>query len=440
MLAVVLVLTAACGGSSDDGSAAAPGPAASSGPAGMAGTFDNVTYGPNAVVVDAGAVASGLRAEDGKVFRFAAGTKGIDKLAPGKTVLFGGKAVRKVAAVRTEGDQVVVETADTTLNELVDTGTVGWTVPVAWAGLSEKDYKAVRLSDGTTTRVADVSLVRQAGDGPSVTNKWTIGGVEVTLKLTPKATRLDVELEASRANAKVTASGWVSNFTNETRMEFDHGAGRSITSNIRKLSAEMEVTWAAVGRSGTGLDTDIARLSFPFEAPIPFVVGGIPFTLKVKSAIRIVPALRENSSSGGSFKVTYDADQGFAKSGSPLLTGTSDLRTAEAVLGAKETVTAGYLPVGFGWGWEFPRLELATLGIGTFAFITLDTYVAGEFTPGTTLTADIPPCQRASATLHAIAGYKLELLGFATLKDQTTLWEKKIEKFKDDEPCTLTGK
>jgi hypothetical protein len=43
---------------------------------------------------------------------------------------------------------------------------------------------------------------------------------------------------------------------------------------------------------------------------------------------------------------------------------------------------------------EFPRLELSVAGVGTFAVVTLDTYAAGEFTPGTTLTSDIPPCQK----------------------------------------------
>ena len=69
---------------------------------------------------------------------------------------------------------------------------------------------------------------------------------------------------------------------------------------------------------------------------------------------------------------------------------------------------------GFAVGLEFPRLELslghpATGGLfKTYAFLTLDQYANGMFTPGTTLTADIPPCQRADIQVSAIAGYNFD--------------------------------
>ena len=80
------------------------------------------------------------------------------------------------------------------------------------------------------------------------------------------------------------------------------------------------------------------------------------------------------------------------------------------------------------------------LGFQTYAFLTINSYANGMFTPGTTLTADIPPCQRASLQVSAIAGYKLSVLGFfGELSDNKLLWEKKLDKFKDGKPCTLTG-
>ena len=61
---------------------------------------------------------------------------------------------------------------------------------------------------------------------------------------------------------------------------------------------------------------------------------------------------------------------------------------------------------------------------------------------GYTLTSDIPPCQKAGFTLSAIAGYKLQVLGglFGSVSDQKTLWQNKWDKYKDDVPCTLTGR
>jgi hypothetical protein len=42
--------------------------------------------------------------------------------------------------------------------------------------------------------------------------------------------------------------------------------------------------------------------------------------------------------------------------------------------------------------------------------------------------------------MHAIAGYKVSVLGFTATSNQTTLWEKTFPFYKDDKPCTLTGK
>jgi hypothetical protein len=74
-----------------------------------------------------------------------------------------------------------------------------------------------------------------------------------------------------------------------------------------------------------------------------------------------------------------------------------------------------------------------------YAFLTLNTYANGLWTPGTTLTSDIPPCQRSSVKISAIAGYKLSVLGMGELSDNKLMWEKSFDRFKDDKPCTLTG-
>jgi hypothetical protein len=44
------------------------------------------------------------------------------------------------------------------------------------------------------------------------------------------------------------------------------------------------------------------------------------------------------------------------------------------------------------------------------------------------------------AVMPTIAGYKVAILGTAAAPDKTTLWEKNYPFYKDNEPCTLTGK
>jgi len=193
------------------------------------------------------------------------------------------------------------------------------------------------------------------------------------------------------------------------------------------------------------------------------MAGPVPMTLNIKMNLRVVPELTSgNASSGGSWKVTYDSDHGFSTNGGDP-TPRATLRNMAANLGKEPTVTAGLGVVGFGLGMEWPRLELqlghpifpdlyagddedtksilekASELLRPYAFLTLNNYVSGEWTPGTTLTSDIPPCQRSSIKLSAIAGYKLSVLGMVELSDNKLLWEKQIDAYKDNKPCTLTG-
>jgi hypothetical protein len=272
-----------------------------------------------------------------------------------------------------------------------------------------------------------------------------VKGFAVELKFVPKADKLEFDLNASRSNVKVSAKGFITQFQHQAEIDFSDGSAELFDTQVNGLKGEAELTWAAFQVNDPTFDDDITALELPLNLPIPFAVGPVPMTLNVKMNIRVVPALSAGqASSGGSFKVSYDSQHGFSTNGgsvNPL----AKVASFAADLGTKETVTAGFGPVGFGFGLEWPRLELA-LGhpitaklMQPYVFLTMNQYVNGQWTPGTTLTSDIPPCQRASIKLSAIAGYKLSVLGMAELSDNTLLWEKSIDKYKDNRPCTLTG-
>ena len=248
-------------------------------------------------------------------------------------------------------------------------------------------------------------------------------------------------LSAARANVKVTAKGAVSNFSMGSEIVFDPDSESTVSSEALGLKAEAEVTWAAFSAKQPTLDETVTSFQVPLSLPIPISAGPIPLVLTIKANVRVVPALSiDKASSGGSFVISYTSDQGFDIKGqqpSPL----AKLYDKNVALGTTDTVTAGFGPVGFGFGVEFPRMELGILGSsGPYAFTTIYSYATGQWTPGTTLTSDIPPCQKATLTLSAIAGYKLQVLGLPLgVSDQKTLWQHAWEKYKDDVPCTLTG-
>jgi hypothetical protein len=443
----VMLAVGACGG----------GPGAPAGgpdqPAGLTVTAEGIVLADGVVQLDAAAAAGHFKSADADgTLTFDADTPGLGDLAAGDVLIAEGIGVRKVAGTSKNGDSLTITTTEATIADAVKNGKIGWTYDVAWDNLPDATYESAMAElglrrDGLASigRLDGRTLQQLAVPGETLRFVGKVQGFEIEFKLTPRKDKLDFELSASRSNVKVQAAGFVSTFKQETVMEFEDGVGSFFDTKVSGLKGEAEVTWNAFQVNDPSLDSDIVAIVLPFGVPIPFMAGPIPMTLNVKANIRVVPELTSgNASSGGSWKVTYDSDHGFSTNGgdpSPI----STLKNLAANLGKEPTVTAGLGVTGFGVGFEFPRLELqlghpAVEGfLTTYAFLTLNTYVNGLWTPGTTLTSDIPPCQRSSAVVSAIAGYKLAVLGMVELSDSKLLWQKTIDKFKDDKPCTLTG-
>jgi hypothetical protein len=405
--------------------------------------------------------------EDGTLV-FKPGTQAASDLKAGDVLVVEGLAARKVTAVTAAGTGVEVTTEDATFGDVVKDGKLGWRYGVDWMALPDPAYRyatagglqRVQVASAGGGGAAELRLAAVAGTAMRFAGK--VSGFDVELKLTPKSGQLDVELSASRSNVKVQAAGFITNFVQETHMEFDDGVGTLFETTVNGLKGEAEVTWNAFQVNDPSLDSDIVALEIPFSAPVPAMIGPVPVTINFKANVRVVPELTSGqASAGGSWKVSYNSDHGFTTNGGDP-TPISKLQSMEANLGQEPTVTAGLGVTGMGVGFEWPRIELqlghpindvmlaqveggedlykkASALLRPYAFLTLNTYVSGLWTPGTTLSGDIPPCQRSSVKVSAIAGYKLSVLGMAELSNNKLLWEKSYDKFKDDKPCTLTG-
>lgn len=469
---VVALVAAACG-------TAAPGGNPPSGGAdtlpGLSTTYTDVSYAEGSTVIDAATLDRSIKsiepAEDGSVaLTFDASAESIKGLRQGQTALFERIGPRTITSVSTVDGNVVVETADAALADVISDGTIAWTQHVGWSDLplgqlvSGTQIAGLKLAsvsvDGRPDLPPAALMDRTAKKDMELKFAGDVKGFEVEFELSPKPDRLEFELKAKRLNISFIAKGSISNFDHEARMVFDHGDGR-LESQTKGLKGEAELTWAAFQTEDPTMDDDITAFELPLKLHLPFAVGPVPMTMTVKANMRLVPAFKTTGgSSGGSFKVAYNSDQGFSTNGGTV-NPAAKLIDLQADLGGTPTVTAGMGPSGFGAGLEFPRLELSLghpwfpdgvttyydLGLKKqldalmrpYVFLTLNQYTNGMYTPGTTLSADIPPCQRASLQISAIAGYKLSVLGLAEISDNTILWEKTIDKFKDNKPCTLTG-
>lgn len=443
---ILIVLTAsvlACGGG---GPAPATSPTA---PVGVTTNYD-VTYTDGTSVVEAANYESSLISVDEATgtYRFRQ-AEWLNSLQPGQVAIFAKHALVRVLQVTPSGDEVVVTTEAAALNEAIKDGRVGWNYAVDWQALPEETIEgfAGQLVSSITAPMAMAAGqpfeadARLAQVGPGLNWSGTVKGFEVEFGMTPAGDRVNLSLKAKRSlplgtSVAASAEGWISDFTQETFLTYEQSQGSELSSKVLGLQGEITVEWHAA-KLGEAL-SEITSFKVPVSLPFPFFVGPIPVVLKLMATLQVVPELSvQDASSGGKYNLKFNTDQGIEITGSSQ-TPFSDVKSVDIGV-AGETVSAGWGPVAFALGIEFPRFEISVFG-STSAFITLKSYSTSQWTPGTTLTADIPPCQFGTSSLAAYAGYKVELLGFKlTESDPKELWKRDFTKYLNDKPCTLTG-
>ena len=439
-LVCVVALATACGGSGTDTPTQT----------GLTTNFD-VTAQANVAILETGMVENRLVSSDPAAgeFRFERGAD-LGDVRPGQPVVIPGAGLGIVREVVEEGGELVLRVDEATLADVIQDGEISWDYDIAWDDF-DITYEQLAAQPGVT----DIVIARDFGGGGfqnigyqtptprKIEIAFERNGWTFKVEFEPKDDKLHFKLTAGLKRgdsepAAVSGEGWISGFNYSAVANFNGGATSDLTTEINGLQGELELKWAAFTTPGTTV-AEIVRftvpVSVPFAIPGPF---GIPLTLQIKMAGRIVPELSvPEASSGGSWKVTYSSDQGFnVDDGVGKPTGSVK---SQQIGTSGDTVTAGRGPAGFGLGFEFPRFELGVTGLEPFAFITLDTYSTSLWTPGTTLTADIPPCQYGYTKHSAVAGYQLKIMGWGGLSDQYTLFEKQENKYLDGKECTLTG-
>jgi hypothetical protein len=382
-------------------------------------------------------------------YRFESGTD-LGDATVGQPIVIPGKGFGIVREVVEDGDEVVLRVDEATLADVIQDGEIAWDYDVAWDDF-DISYEEVAAIPGISNVVivrdfeagAFQNIAYQTPTPRKIELSFEHQGWTFKIEFEPKDGKLNFKLTAGlkvrdSEPAAISGEGWIGGFNFSSIAHFADGSPSDMSTEIKGLQGELELKWAAFTNPGTTV-TEIVRfkvpVSVPFYLPGPF---GIPFKLQIKMAGRIVPELSvPSASSGGSWKITYSSDQGFnVDEGVGKPTGNASSQSIDT---SGDTVSAGEGPVGFGLGFEFPRFELGLSELAPFAFITLDMYSTSLWTPGTLLTADIPPCQYGYTKHSAVAGYELKLLGWAGISDQYTLFEQQVNKYLDGKECTLTG-
>jgi hypothetical protein len=408
-------------------------------------TFE-ATLTPGTTVIDAGTLAAELIELGDAQARFRPSADQVRGLPPGAVVIFAGRAVRRVVSVTETADEIVVATAPAVLSDAIQQGTLGWTHDLSWSAVAPALAPTVSTLAGRSVVLPPGSfLMPQASPLGALSFEGKIQGFDAKVQLVPGTDRLDLAITATRSAfgkkaLGVKATGFISTFRHEGVVVFDASTATLVSVRTIGGRGEMNVTWAALGVGDPSLDSAVSLLNMPLEIPIPFAIGPIPFVLKLKAVLQVVPELSiSKASSGGAFKVTFDSDQGISLDTTGA-TGTGGLKASAPTL-TGDTGSAGFGPVGYAIGVEFPRFELSMLGV-TSVFVTVKSYFASLFTPGTTLTNDIPPCQTAYTDLFSAVGWKVGILGSTALSVEGSkeIWRMpRNQVYKDGIPCTLTG-
>jgi len=398
-------------------------------------TIAEVTYRDGASVVAADTMQTKLvaKGDDTTPYVFDGSASDVAALQQGDVVLFAGTAVRKVKSVTNSGGQIQVETEAATLNQAIQDGRLAWVRNIDIGALPAPEV------DSDADASWGVIPVASSAAGARATTKYQITGriapwdIEAEVEPTPSKLNLSLQATLTYGGKKVaafTGTGFVTAVRQTGEIQIKDGELANLIMSSDNYTGEVEVKWAAFNEGALPI-TDFARLSIPVSFPIPIEVGPVLLVARLKLAARLVPTIpAAQSSSGGSFKVTFGADQGFKLAGTQVSI-LGALRSANIGVSG-ETVSAGWIATGMAVGLEFPRFELSLFGTDTMAFVTVDTYAFSLYNPSN---SEGKACQCGGVRFKAIAGYKLAILGKTALNSQHELWKKDFDKCLDN-PCT----
>lgn len=369
--------------------------------------------------------------KDGSRFVFSS-AKALEGVNNGDVVILGGIGVRRVSSLERRGSETILDTTSATLADAIEEGEIGWEF--------KPDFRTPQGKAIAYSMAAGLTGVAFAEDEKgSLSFKGDIKGWTVTLELKPPSSdRLDFTLKAVRSIGGkdvgvLKAKGFVKAFTTSGSASFAGGEASSFEIKTRNIEGEVELEWAAAVEESAQAIIDSVALKVPAAIPIPFTVGPIPVVLKIKAEARVTPDVRfPESSSRGSFKVVYNADNGFSfASGKASPIGGISKHEPD-ITGPVNS--AGRVTTGLGFGVEFPRIEVSLAGELIVPYVSVDTYTYSLVEPG--LLSNAKPCQWGALVSKGVAGYDLTVFGFATLSSgKKELWSKEFKRYAGGVPC-----
>jgi len=377
---------------------------------------------PETVTLTEDVVASGLRsvAEDGQTLTFAANTPGVTDLAPGTVVIVGGVAIVRVDSVESTADGIVLSTEPASLAEAVEQGHLDWDKTVDFASGGTGHFSAIRPRLGLES-----VAIGLAGGTKTVHVDDDDYAVDATFTSSPGA--LDIAVDAVKAldcvEIHLHGSGHVQRFRSTVSLDVADHQITQATANNSHLEGSLDLSWSA-DKPAPDDCSENKTLELPVGGKLPFIVGGLPFWLTVKSNIAFVVALTGRGAvAHGSAHLDFGGSQTFHTDATGSMDASFSPERVDPVLGDGTATNSAEIS-GFSANLSLPRIELGA-GISEASAMVHFSLVTGDtsLTPGA---LGLQQCQRHTLSITGNVGASAELFGHAFETDDKEIFRKEL--------------
>ena len=324
----------------------------------------------------------------------------------GEVIIVEGKYMRKVTSVSSQGGNLVVETEDAALTDVITDGTIAWDVTPEWSSVSslKMDGETILDLEDRITEKIETVISRDGIDHKIIIEPQMVDG-----KINSCTFEFVMAKKiAGDATAAFTAKGTVKLPNQQTRISISGGELESFKANNKGIEGNLELSLSAAGsKSGShsvelpGIALSIPILFIPTPSgPIP-----LPIPVSIDVGIQFVTQITMpdvKSSATATSKLSYNADAGFQYEGTSV--------SSEGSLGNNKITDGSFdsganigIPVDVQFGVAFPRVGLNIAGQEL-------AYVHTGFTTGSKLQWG-PVCKSGYTKMVVEGGYELKVLG-----------------------------
>lgn len=340
----------------------------------------------------------------------------------GEIILIEGKLLRKVKSAMRNGSNLVVETEDAALTDVIKNGEIAWDITPEWNNATALKF------DGTTVMTMPTEF------NEKIEHTISYGGIDHKIEIEPKLvdgkinscvfTFVMSKKIAGDATAAFTAKGTVTLPNQSTLIKIKEGKLEKFKSFNKGIAADLELSLSAAGSKSGEHDLELPgiALSIPIRF-IPTPSGPIPLPIPVSIDIGIqfvtkmtVPDVK--SSATASSKLSLTADGNFEYTGADFHTG-GNFGKDEIKDGEFDAAASLGIPIDVQFGVAFPRVGLNIAGQEL-------AYIHTGFTTGSSLNWG-PLCKSGYVKMVVEGGYQLKVLGQTIVEKKKTFAERKRE-------------